>query len=99
MNPLIFPAISDIVSLLLYKDGFGLNWFTKFYIKERYVYMNIFFSSYNVWKHVSSSAPNHGDKTVSVAQSDTTTPGATKQLLSPDRVFKIDIYLYIRLIN
>ena len=46
-----------------------------------------------------SSAANQGDNTISVAQSGTTTPGATEQLLSPDRVFKRNIYLYIRQIS
>ena len=35
-----------------------------------------------------SSAANEGDNTVSVAQGGTATPGATEQLLPPDRVFK-----------
>ena len=35
-----------------------------------------------------SSAANQSDNTVSVAQGATATPGATKQLLPPDRVFK-----------
>ena len=47
----------------------------------------------------SSSAANQGDNTVSVAQGGTTTPGANKQLLPPDRVFKRNLYLYIRQIN
>ena len=45
---------------------------------------------------LSSSAANQGDNTVSVAQGGTATPGATKQLLPPDRVFKkiyISIYM------
>ena len=42
-----------------------------------------------------SSAGNQGDNTVSVAQGGTATPGATKQLLPPDRVFKRNIYVYI----
>ena len=45
---------------------------------------------------LTSSAANQGDNTVSVAQGGTATPGATKQLLPPDRVFKyIYIYIYI----
>ena len=40
--------------------------------------------------------PTRGDNTVSVAQGGTTTPGATKQLLPPDRVFKRIIYIYAR---
>ena len=48
---------------------------------------------------LSSSAANQGDNTVSVAQGGTATPGATKQLLPPDRVFKRNIYLYIHQIN
>ena len=43
--------------------------------------------------------PTRGDNTVSVAQSGTATPVATKQLLPPDRVFKRIIYIYIRQIN
>ena len=42
--------------------------------------------------------PSRGDNTVSVAQGGTATPGATKQLLPPDRVLKesyIYIYIYI----
>ena len=38
--------------------------------------------------------PTRGDNTVSVAQGGTATPGATKQLLPPDRVFKRIIYIY-----
>ena len=43
--------------------------------------------------------PTRVDNTVSVVQGSTATPGATKQLLSPNRVFKrniyINIYIYI----
>ena len=40
--------------------------------------------------------PSRGDNTVSVAQGGTATPGATKQLLPPDRVLRESfIYLYI----
>ena len=42
-----------------------------------------------------SSAANQGDNTVSVAQGGTATPGITKQLLPPGRVFKRNIYMYI----
>ena len=45
------------------------------------------------------SAANHSDNTVSVAQGGTATPGATEQLLPPDRVFKRNIYLCIHKIN
>ena len=48
---------------------------------------------------LASSAANHGDNTVSVAQGGTATPGATEQLLPPDRVFKRNIYLCIHKIN
>ena len=37
---------------------------------------------------LTSSATNQSDNTVSVAQGGTATPGATKQLLPPDRVLK-----------
>ena len=39
-------------------------------------------------------SPTRGDNTVSVAQGGTATPGATKQLLPPDRVLK-ELYIYI----
>ena len=39
--------------------------------------------------------PTRGDNTVSVAQGGTATPGATKQLLPPDKRFKRIIYIYI----
>ena len=43
--------------------------------------------------------PTRGDNTVSVAQGGTATPGATKQLLPPDRVLKeLYIYIYIYII-
>ena len=48
---------------------------------------------------LSSSAANQCDNTVSVAEGGTATPGATKQLLPPDRVFKRNIYLYIHQIK
>ena len=44
---------------------------------------------------MSSSAANQGDNTVSVAQGGTTTPGATKQLLSPDRVLILNVYILL----
>ena len=42
--------------------------------------------------------PSRCDNTVSVAQGGTATPGATKQLLPPDKVLRA-LYIYIRLIN
>ena len=39
--------------------------------------------------------PTRGDKTFSVAQGSTATPGVNKQLLPPNRVFKRIIYIYI----
>ena len=46
----------------------------------------------------SHQPPFRGDNTVSVAQGGTAPPGATKQLLPPDRVLResyIYIYIYI----
>ena len=41
-------------------------------------------------------SPTRVDKKISVAQDVTATPGATKQLLPPDRVLKeLHIYIYI----
>ena len=48
---------------------------------------------------LASSAANQGDNTVSIAHGGTATPGATEQLLPPDRVFKRNIYLCIHKIN
>ena len=73
-----------------------------------YIYIYIFFfffkfSSYNVWKHVLyhiliSRHPGVITQ-FSVAQGGTATPGATKQLLPPDRVLResyiYNIYIYI----
>ena len=42
------------------------------------------------WHHQSR---NRGDNTVSIAQDGTATPGATKQLLPPDRDLK-EVYIY-----
>ena len=39
--------------------------------------------------------PTSGDNTVSVAQGGTATPGATKQILPPEKIFKRNIYIYI----
>ena len=65
-----------------------------------YVYMYIFFF---IIQRVKTRAipypqqpPSRGDNTVSVAQGGTATPGATKQLLPPDRVLRESyIYIYI----
>ena len=57
-----------------------------------------FFSSYNVKTGeipCPHQPPTRGDNIVSVAQGGTATPGATKQLLPPDMVFKRIIYIYI----
>ena len=43
--------------------------------------------------------PTRDDNTVSAAQGGTATPGSTKQLLLPGRVFKKIIYIYARLIK
>ena len=58
----------------------------------------IFFHHESTCDTLASSAANQGDNTVSVAQGGTATPGATEQLLPPDRVFKIlkvNSYIYI----
>ena len=39
--------------------------------------------------------PTRSDNTVSVDQSGSAIPGATEQLLPPDRIFKRIIYIYI----
>ena len=67
--------------------------FIKVYI---YIYFNFFFhhtTCESTCDTLYSSAANQVDNTVLVAQGGTATPGATKQLLQPDRVFKRNIYL------
>ena len=61
-----------------------------------YIYIYIY-----LIQHVKTGAipcphqpPTRGDNTVSVAQGDTATPGATKQPLPPDRILK-ELYIYI----
>ena len=62
------------------------------------IYIYIFFIIQRAKAHA-IPCPHHpltrGDNTVSEAQGGTATPGATKQLLPPDRVFKRNIYIYI----
>ena len=60
-----------------------------------YVYFFHHATSESTSDTLSSSAANQGDNIVSVAQGGTATPGATKQLLPPDRVFKRNIYISI----
>ena len=75
------------------------------YVYNMYVCMCIYFFFFyhttceSMCDTMSSSAANQGDNTVSVAQGGTATPGATEQLLPPDRVFKRNIYLCIHKIN
>ena len=64
-----------------------------------YIYIYIFF--FFIKQCVKACAipyphqsPTRGDNTVSVAQGGTATPGATKQLLPPDRVLR-ELYIYI----
>ena len=57
-----------------------------------YIYIYILFFHHttcgSTCDTLASSAAIQGDNTVSVAQGGTATPGATEQLLPPDRVFK-----------
>ena len=48
--------------------------------------------------YVPHQSPTRGDNTVLVAQGDTAASGATKQLLTLDRVLR-ELYIYIRQIN
>ena len=68
-----------------------------------YMYIYFFFFHHKTCESTCdtllSSTANQGNNTVSVAQGTTAAPGATKQLLPPDRVLKelyIYIYIYIR---
>ena len=58
-----------------------------------YIYIILFF--HHTTYESPHQPPTRVDNTVSVAQGGTATPGATKQLLQPDRVFKRIIYIYI----
>ena len=73
------------------------------YLMPNPVYTYIFFFHHTTCEStcdtLASAAANQGNTTVSVAQGGTATPGATEQLLPPDRVFKRNIYLCIHKIN
>ena len=62
------------------------------------IYLPTFFFHHTTYEStcdtLTSLAANQGDNTVSVAQGGTATPGATKQLLPPDRVFKRNVYFF-----
>ena len=64
-----------------------------------FVYLNFFFIIHRVKARAipcPHQPPTRDDNTVSVAQGGTATPGATKQLLPPDRVLRESyIYIYI----
>ena len=65
---------------------------------QLYIYIYIYFhhtTCESTCDTLASSAANQGDNTVSVAQGGTATPGATEQLLPPDRVFKRNKKIYI----
>ena len=67
-----------------------------------YIYTYIFFhrtTCESTCDTLALSAANQGHNTFSVAKGGTATPGATEQLLPPDRVFKRNIYLCIHKIN
>ena len=74
------------------------------YVYIYFIYLFIYFFFFyttceSMCDILASSAANQGDNAVLVAQGSTATPGATEQLLSPDRVFKRNIYLCIHKIN
>ena len=65
---------------------------------ERRIKKNIFFIIQCVKARVipcPHQPPTRVDDTVSVSQGGISTPGATKRLLPPDKVFKRIIYIYI----
>ena len=64
-----------------------------------YIYIYIYFFFHHTTcgstcDTLASSAAIQGDNTVSVAQGNTATPGATEQLLPPDRVFKKNLCIH-----
>ena len=64
-----------------------------------YIYCIYFFHHTTCESTCNTQPPTRGDNTVSVAQSSTASPGATKQLLPLDRVFKRIIYIYIYILE
>ena len=91
------PRICAILIQCLHTDRLAIQ------INGIYIYIYIYI--YFIIQRVKARAipcphqpPSRGDNTVSVAQGGTATPGATKQLLPPDRVLResyIYIYIYI----
>ena len=68
---------------------------------QTYIYMYIYIH-HTSCESTCDTLPTRDDNTVSVAQGGTATPGATIQLLPPDRVLRelyIYIYIYICQIN
>ena len=84
---MFFPPPTWIIQI----EGYNERIYIYIYI---YIYNILFFFFFHhttcesTCDTLASSAANQGDNTVSVAQGGTATPGATKQLLPPDRVFK-----------
>ena len=70
--------------------------FLKYYI---YIYICFFFIIQCVKARAIPCPHQLPTNIVLVAQGSTATPGATKQLFPPDRVFKRNIYIYICQIN
>ena len=90
---LLFFPLDDYILLSYLRLQILILYYIYIYI---YIHHKTCESTYDT---LTSSAANQGDNTVSVTQGGTATPGATKQLLPPDRVFKRNIYLYIDKIN
>ena len=69
--------------------------------KKIYIHIYIYIDIFSIIQRVKARAipcfhqpPTRGDNTVSVVQGGTASPGATKQLLPPDRVLR-ELYIYI----
>ena len=67
-----------------------------------YIYIKYIYIFFFIIQHMKARVipcphqpPTRGDNTVSVAQGGTATPGTTKQLLPPHRIFKRIVYIYI----
>ena len=84
-------------------NGFIHHFATNF----MYIYIYIYFFFFSIIQRMKARAipcphqpPTRGDNAVLVAQGGTATPGATQQLLPPDRVLReLYIYIYIYIYN
>ena len=89
-------SLCDVISVrkLTFKKIHITVIYLSIYVSMYLIFIFIITTCESTCDTLLSSAAIQGDNTISVAQGGTATPGATKQLLTPDRVLK-GLYIYI----